>query len=503
MARKALKGLTAKAPADHWLAKETLPDKLQHFQEQFPQSIPPEQDRRFIQIRRASGPATTNRADHIAKHHERLEWVKTPIAFQVLFKKRSIKPGEPEKEIQRILLTGDPGTGKTTVSKRLAYQWAVGEWGQEFHTLYLLPVRSLPQSEYDGTRYNREKTLSTAIVNNCFSHDLPATEGEYNSLRDHIEEELEKSTTLVILDGLDERAGASKEILSKAQEQNARHKLLMLSRPYGLDTERQLAEIEIEHAGFNPEQLKAYVLAEVPDGKLAKELLDYIQKHENIRLIAHVPVNLQILCALWKDQGYGVREELQQGNLSGLYRLFTEYLWRRYEKRLRQEQLKHQNQEKLFNALGQVAFKALKEGEVLISTGRIATSLVGGDIDIQAAQTAFKDVGFLLLNSVDEGSVEPTRYEFPHLTFQEYFAGRALAQQCLSKEEEEREEASDFLSEHKYERQYGRTLLFMAGEVSRRPKGVTGIKELLKLLGDARSRASRPAAPTLAATIGP
>ena len=31
----------------------------------------------------------------------------------------------------------------------------------------------------------------------------------------------------------------SKEILSEAQEQNARHKLLMLSRPYGLDTERR------------------------------------------------------------------------------------------------------------------------------------------------------------------------------------------------------------------------------------------------------------------------
>ena len=70
----------------------------------------------------------------------------------------------------------------------------------------MLPVRNLQQGEYDGTRYNRERTLATAIVNNCFANDIRTEESAYNSLREHIKEELLKPTTLVILDGLDERA---------------------------------------------------------------------------------------------------------------------------------------------------------------------------------------------------------------------------------------------------------------------------------------------------------
>ena len=119
-----------------------------------------------------------------------------------------------------------------------------------------------------------------------------------------------------------------------------------------------IVDIEIEHAGFNPDQLERYVRKEVSGSEQADQLLDYIRKHANIREIAHVPVNLAILCALWQDENYGVgREELQHGSLPGLYQLFTEFTWQRYTKKW---ELKDEREEELFATLGQIALAAFR-----------------------------------------------------------------------------------------------------------------------------------------------
>ena len=159
------------------------------------------------------------------------------------------------EESQRVLVTGAPGTGKTQLGEYLTEQWGKQKWGQKFLNLYLLPVRSLQKSKYDDKDYRRHKTLATAIVNNCCTP--PNQRKDYLELRKNIEERLQHRTTLVILDGLDEWEEASAEILQQAQA--GVHKLLMLSRPYGVESARQIADLEVEHMGFNEDHLRSSI----------------------------------------------------------------------------------------------------------------------------------------------------------------------------------------------------------------------------------------------------
>ena len=405
----------------------------------------------------------------LSTHHERLEWVKNPIALEDLFKKRKTKPDGPEQEIQKVLLVGEPGTGKTTLSKKIAYHWAQEKWGKEFKAVYVLPVRALQESEYDDGSFRKEETLATAIANNCFS---PMEEEEYRRFRDQINEELKQPTTLVVLDGLDERYGASEKLLEHAKKKEGRHKLLLLSRPYGIEQERTMVDIEIEHAGFNDGQMEAYVRGGL-SAELGEELLQFIKAYPAIASIAHVPVNLQILCALWKDNRASVRKAAGNGSLPGLYRRLTEYTWERYA---RERQVQNKNCEDVFETLGKIALDALEKGEVLISQ-----ELVREHVQVSRVRDMLKDMkdaGFLLLQEVGR------QYQFPHLTFQEYFAGRWLAKQLLSDNDEDQEEVQDFFTEHQYEPQYGQMLSFFSGEVSKgqKKKGIKGIRQVLSLL---------------------
>ena len=159
----------------------------------------------------------------------------------------------------------------------------------------------------------------------------------------------------MILDGLDDRAGASQELLRQAQA--GAHKLLMLSRPYGVETERQAADIEVEHMGFNDDQLKSYVRNAFRDAKLAESLLTYIEGSESIQKIVHIPVHLDIVCTLWEDDSTGVREALRQGSLSSLYRECAQWIWNRYTDKWDLEDL---TSDDLFNMLWQDCIECIQ-----------------------------------------------------------------------------------------------------------------------------------------------
>ncbi|MEO1219702.1 MAG: NACHT domain-containing protein, partial [Bacteroidota bacterium] len=184
---------------------------------------------------------------------ERLKSVKTPILLENLFRPRKLNPGGPVEEINKVLLTGEVGIGKTVLARKLAYTWAIGEWGQEFEAVYLLPVRNLVK--YDEP-IPGSVLVAKAIVGECLSIAESGTRNHHQWC-EVVYNQLQNPDTLVILDGLDERILASNKIMQAAAEVN--YKLLLTARPQDIAPERALVDIEVEHMGLDEKQRDNFI----------------------------------------------------------------------------------------------------------------------------------------------------------------------------------------------------------------------------------------------------
>ncbi|MEO1301239.1 MAG: NACHT domain-containing protein, partial [Bacteroidota bacterium] len=343
-----------------------------------------------------------------------------------LFIPRSLEPGEPVEEINKVLLTGEVAIGKTVLTRKLAYTWAIGEWGQEFEAVYLLPVRNLVK--YDGP-IPGAVLMAKAIVGEYLSAAESGAEG-HQKWCEAVYNQLQNPNTLVILDGLDERTLASNKIVQAAEEVN--YKLLLTARPQDIAPERALVDIQVEHMGLDEKQRDNFINSTlgVSATNTAQGLSYFIQRHklnqqDPVTPLAHVPVTLRLLCALWQHEGNVMRRWNAPVSLTTLYRALANHAWKRFRtERIHEGEIQvdvRNHRERLFQVLEDIALISLQEHKTVI------------DADI-----------------------------FLHPTLRAYFTGRALARHFLLGNQHA---VTEFLRSYMYMPQHRRALLFMAGEI--------------------------------------
>ena len=364
--------------------------------------------------------------------------VAAPISIEDLFKPRSSEAGVDKSEIRRVLLYGNPGSGKTCISKAIAHKWALGAIWQELKAIYVVPVRRLNVSKAKGIR---GEALEEVISQMCFKQK--GSDVEFEELKTQVSDDLEMSSTLLVFDGLDEADDGTTDILSEVEKSEC--KLLVLTRPYNLRGIQKRVDCQFECLGFNDQQLRNYINKELQQDE-ASRLIHSLQQDQGMWETAHTPVTAHILCSLSKEHGTSIEDRRKRASMFQIYNSMTNFVWKRFEKK---PEARRSNKTVIFRDLEKIAFEALRSGQILIEQRIVECCAASTN-----ASEFFKESGFLLL------VLEGQEYQFPHLTFQEYFAGRYIARILRQKGSDAEIRVLDFIRDGKYDTKRALTITF-------------------------------------------
>ena len=353
---------------------------------------------------------------------ENVKVAKRPsLAYGDFFKVESGK-----RPIRKVLVEGDAGIGKTTISILVSEGWANGRLFQQFELVLLLPLCHKEIASIDSI----PKLLNL----------LHSSKKLCSSVADLLEE-TEGDKVLIIADGWDELAE------SRRSEDSFLYKLvfgevlpflssMVTSRPIASAPLHQLPCIDqfVEVCGFDKESITEYIRSVFAnDKKRIDHLLEQLESNPVVASVCSIPLNCAIVCHLWR---YLTLDEVLPFTMTELYtKLILNVTLHNLRKK---DEFKHieslHNFDSLpislcesWNSLCKFAFQAIKGNKIVFSEEELNSVFL---------QCLDKVHSFGLLQADDhilETGYE-TSFHFLHLTFQEYLAALHLAK--LSSDEQ-------------------------------------------------------------------
>lgn len=431
---------------------------------------------------------------------------------------------EPQLTILRLLadsryvvLLGDPGMGKSTITHYLAWSYATAQRADKFlPTLPHLPGNPLPLHielhlfmEYWSLQHHEIQQLGTddfltyaAAVCSSSHHDTRISAALFRHL-------LERRCMVVLFDGLDEVTGQrERQALVTAIEDFAHrypgNYLLVTSRPAGYALAR-FSDHLFTHAKireFDDEQIKQLVehlyqyfvqkptLSEEDESDIVILLKRW--REPGLRRLAANPLLLTVMCIQSRARGMADRR-------GDIYESCARLLLSRWASlkgtaaRWKALQLKQEEQYACIAHLGLVLHEHMqdqtdlhvegarqhtadvprlflqKEVERFLSDRDSPAGRTGEDLRTQAKlflDMMEVEIGLIVQRDIGEGNQH--LYGFIHRTFQEYFAAVAVYLQYLQEREEQPHQLDDFIAQHLHSAHWREVILLLLAKLKQK-----------------------------------
>ena len=346
---------------------------------------------------------------------------------------------------RNVLVVGRPGIGKTSLSTKLLRLWASSEafnGDEQFSVVFLLKFR----------RFNSDNA-------NLSLRDLVACSETVHNLDDALWDFMKQEPTkvLLIFDGLDEY---SRKDDIEAQEGDLTYKncdcveeKMPLSVLYNklaegkllrgasiLTTTRPTAvkcvchvrfQRTVEIRGFTSDDVKEYVKNFTRGNPEAMEKMwEHIKSNINLFSFCYIPMNCFLICHCLLQIILSESSQALPTKMTDIYKMTVKMFFFNHNRKgyspeeLARLKSTHMDKpfdklpeelQKIFNSLGEIAFKGIDEGRLLFESSEVS--------DLEDCGLLHK-LPDLKRKALDDPS--KSQFCFTHLTVQEFFAAKHL-----------------------------------------------------------------------------